>query len=235
MPIPVIILVGQAGSGKDTVGKIIADRYNGVCIGQADPMKRFVRDVFGFTPESLWGTTELRNVVRPINIREAHERYNYQKCTWLDSILPPGSDIRPASDKLDIWWNTYIEGNGQLSARSVLQTLGTEFGRQSVDSRLWTNLAYDTALGILTGGTSYSRDLGTTKQPGTNFDFVVITDGRFRNEVVSVTSRNGVAIKIDRKVNPLSIVGRANSEVSRSTSFLPPWTTTAHWKSWAKW
>ena len=65
MSTPIIIVSGKAGSGKDTVAAYIADKYNGVCIAQADPMKRFVKNLMGFSDNQLWGPSEARNTRVP--------------------------------------------------------------------------------------------------------------------------------------------------------------------------
>jgi hypothetical protein len=54
-------IAGPAGSGKDTVAEFINKHSTGVSIAQADPMKRFAADVFGFTEHQLWGPSDARN------------------------------------------------------------------------------------------------------------------------------------------------------------------------------
>src|SRR4051812_10494441 len=77
--VPIVILAGGAGSGKDTVGEHLHARYGAVVIAQADPLKRFVRDVFGFSEQQLWGPSQLRNEPDP-----AFQRRNPWRSAMLD-------------------------------------------------------------------------------------------------------------------------------------------------------
>ncbi len=56
----IIGVSGKAGTGKDTFADALAD-LGFVKISQADPMKRFCREVLGFTDEELWGPSSARN------------------------------------------------------------------------------------------------------------------------------------------------------------------------------
>lgn len=49
------------GSGKDVVADILMAERNFAKVALADPMKRFCRELFGFTDEQLWGASEKRN------------------------------------------------------------------------------------------------------------------------------------------------------------------------------
>ena len=52
---------GPAGSGKDTVARMISDLVPGTqAVAQADPLKRFCAEVFGWGPDRLWGPSERR-------------------------------------------------------------------------------------------------------------------------------------------------------------------------------
>lgn len=48
-----------AGAGKDVVANKIMD-YGFISLAWADPMKRFVKDVYNFDDDALWGGSELR-------------------------------------------------------------------------------------------------------------------------------------------------------------------------------
>ena len=55
---------GLAGSGKDTLcGMLVELGYTQVAF--ADPLKRIVQGLYGFSEETLWGASELRNTTLP--------------------------------------------------------------------------------------------------------------------------------------------------------------------------
>jgi hypothetical protein len=63
---PIIMLVGEKNSGKNSVADIICRcRPGSVQVAIADPMKMFCMNVFGFTEEQLWGPSELRSTPDP--------------------------------------------------------------------------------------------------------------------------------------------------------------------------
>lgn len=57
----IIGIVGHAGSGKDTVGKMITESVPAVCLSLADPLKKFCAEVFDWPTAALWGPSENRN------------------------------------------------------------------------------------------------------------------------------------------------------------------------------
>lgn len=52
---PVISLSGKSGAGKDTVAQILMRRFDYERVAFADPIKRYVGELFGLTDEQLWG------------------------------------------------------------------------------------------------------------------------------------------------------------------------------------
>jgi hypothetical protein len=56
---------GSAGAGKDSVADILTREYAYQRVALADPMKRSVRDWFGWDWERLWGPSERRNAPDP--------------------------------------------------------------------------------------------------------------------------------------------------------------------------
>lgn len=66
----IIAIAGRKGSGKDTVAAMIESIYRAqkgvvVRIGFADPMKDFCQRLFGWSSDTLWGPSELREVPDP--------------------------------------------------------------------------------------------------------------------------------------------------------------------------
>lgn len=95
----VIALSGLAGSGKNTVAKLLG----GVEISFAEPLKRFCQEVFDFSDAQLYGPSSERN--RP-DLRYPIRCHGCQTCGFQrDHFI------------------------GHLTPRQALQTLGTEWGR----------------------------------------------------------------------------------------------------------
>lgn len=179
---PIILLVGPAGVGKDTVGVALTKVAGFKRIAQADPIKRIARDVFGFTDEQLWGPSSARNAIDSSWVQTdkmklvtgdvamsaiAGAIYGLaNRGRSLDAV-----DLNPALlDSVVKFQETlkdFIEKNGGLNARIVLQLLGTEVGR-AFDKLIWTRATLNEARRQLDAGA-----------PG-----VVITDGRFLSEVL---------------------------------------------------
>lgn len=117
-----IALAGRAGSGKNTVATLL----NGEEISFAEPLKRFVQEVFAFTDAQVWGPSEERN--------KPDARYSRQceRCHGFHD----GSGKCPACG-----------GTGQtfLTPRHALQSLGTEWGRSCYEN-VWADLAVRRAL-----------------------------------------------------------------------------------------
>lgn len=214
---PIILLVGQAGSGKDTVAGFIVKNHNAVSIAQADPMKRLAKILFDFTDEQLWGPSDCRNAVdgrypphnpvgpwgylQPWDM--VWERFNHGAVEkWLGDLFPERAQpIEGPRTALRLWLNmvqtrTYWEGK-PLTPRFVLQTLGTEWGRaQGRD--LWSDYSIKAAFQLLGGGYRYERGVGLIPDDSmVGPDYVVISDGRFRNEIINVRRVGGSVVRID--------------------------------------
>jgi len=207
MTTPIIIIGGGAGSGKDTVAEMLCRGRNGVIIAQADPMKQFAQHTAGFTSDQLWGPSSSRNAEdlrfdptlgADINWDKMADQVLFSDIApeWLNHIGAP--EGFPA---LQAWFDKLrADFKGRtLTPRAFLQTLGTEFGR-AVSPDVWSNLAIATARELLLGGVSYDRERGLVKSDNPGHNFAVITDGRFRNEIINIKSLGGVALKI---VNPV--------------------------------
>lgn len=196
-PYPIILVCGNAGSGKDTVAdQIVSTIPNSIKLAQADEMKRFAGKVFKFTDEQLWGPSHMREEV---DERYDHERQWQAASKRLYDALPDflqglGIYGEASESALIVWFRDLPRE--ELTPRYVLQTLGTEFGRaQKYD--LWTAKATADAEKLLNGGHKYTRSEGLYRVPGTlPYDLVVITDGRFRNEVLNVKKLGGFIVKV---------------------------------------
>lgn len=229
----IIGIAGAAGSGKDTVADFIGKYNNSICIAQADPMKRFARDVFGFTEEQLWGPSECRNApdarydTSPAWSVASGKLHAFGP-KWIDEVLPDlDVDARfDAFGALVDWFIALAKTHGfepdkteapfvlnldmkpsleslfpafakrQLTPRYVLQTIGTEWGRQ-FSPDMWNNVARRTARKLLAGGPRYNRATGLTDDIGYHGpEFVCVTDIRFRNELLGVHEDGGIVLNV---------------------------------------
>lgn len=201
--IPLIGIAGQSGSGKDTAASWIANNYGAITIAQADPLKRFTKDVFGFTEEQLWGPSELRNQTLDLsdNVKTIIKNFLAHSEDWIEEVLPE-SDLDETLTSLNSWFNSILSTITEepISCRKILQSLGTDWGRGQNPS-VWTNYAIEMAMALLEGGLAYSRTEGPIDADTIGPNFVIISDVRFRNEVLTIKSLNGVVFKIDRRTN----------------------------------
>lgn len=85
-----------------------------------------------------------------------------------------GVTVAHLRETLTAWLNIHVKPG--VTPRTLMQTLGTEWGRDAVFSDLWIHVF---------------------KRRAAQFDRVICTDIRFLNEAVVVRSGGGVLIKID--------------------------------------
>jgi hypothetical protein len=218
---PLIIIAGKAGSGKDTVGAHLRVRYDAVTIALADPMKRLAQLLFSFTEEQLWGPSECRNT--PVFCE-----YIVEKSLTIESIATDfchkmGTSILNPIDPLIYWYrgqlNEYLK-NGKIAPRTVLQTLGTEYGR-ALDPDIWANYALKIGKNLLAGGFKYDKTVGLIPDKDARCDYVVITDGRFRNELLAVAGTNGIALRVIRPTQADIQVGVKGHQSEKELDGIP--------------
>ncbi len=200
MPIPLIILGGASGAGKDVVASFIVKNHGAIGIAQSGPMKRFMKKIFNFTDDQLWGPPSSRNAVDVRNLESDWKVYEQNLLKQMQPEL--GSlGLSWSSDQLLAWFyksKEYCMAN-TLTCRYILQTYGTEFGR-ACDKDVWVNYASRVADTILCGGHTYTEQSGLVPTGDPNrlaAKWVVITDGRFPNELYKVKAKSGFAVKVD--------------------------------------
>ena len=171
-----------------------------VKVALADPMKRFVLNAFGLTKEQLWGPSEARN-----------KTFKVDTAWWYNSItaLPLAakeilnhvlsSGYRSSGYLALMDWFHHLRDSYtyEISARVILQTLGTEWGRE-VDPLMWSRYAHKTASYMKSSKTGYSQELGILGNRIELFSGVVIPDHRFANEVEYTQAQGGSVIRLRR-------------------------------------
>ena len=90
---------------------------------------------------------------------------------------------------------------GNKSPRYMLQTLGTEWGRELIDKNLWTSLGMRRAKDRL------------VSRPRVNA--VVLTDVRFDTEAIAIKKANGAIIEITRPIETGVLEHSSENGVSR--------------------
>jgi len=170
----VIVLFGVKGSGKDTVGDLLRDRYGFAKDAFAAPLKQMAKLAFpDFTDADLYGTSENRERQEPA--------YPMTGCPFCpgkqgfsetlvekDPTLPRGVRCLGCGAHLPVF----------LNARIALQTLGTEWGR-----RLYPHVWVDACFSRVRAG---------------DVERVVVTDGRFRNELDRSRDQGAFCVKLTR-------------------------------------
>jgi hypothetical protein len=173
---PLVGIVGNAGAGKDTIADHLIREHGFVRVSFADPMKRFVQEVFDFSDEQVWGTIDQKNAGDPRYPRPG---------------LSGGAGVESE-------WMGHRVVTPCLSPRYALQTIGTEWGRDCYPG-VWVEYALRVAKRVQAGGWLYSqrgglRFMGETIPPRG----VVISDCRFANEVEAVKRAGGAVVRVKR-------------------------------------
>jgi hypothetical protein len=129
MTAEVLILFGNRGSGKDTIGDYLKENYDYQKESFAAPLKTMVKEAFpDFTLDDLYGESSRRET--------QYSQYPLKgQCLGCGGRLVQGDDD-PASDL--ICPKCRIEYPRNVNPRIALQTLGTEWGR-----RLYPNIWID--------------------------------------------------------------------------------------------
>jgi hypothetical protein len=215
MGLPIVLLTGPAGSGKDTVAAMMAED-GGAIISLADPLKRYARDVLGFSEEALWGPSAARNAPDP---RPSEEIIAYAKTKtlmergWLSQVGLLQMCGEDAYTALQRWKARDVFGVEGITARRVLQTLGSDMGRNLYQD-VWINYGKSVARTLFGGGYIYDKyrgllDSNSSVPPR----LVVISDGRFANEVIAVKEAGGRVLRIE---STTSLLGEAAAHVSET-------------------
>lgn len=194
------------GTGKDTVADLLVTNHEFVKVALADPMKRFVQSIYGFTYQQLWGPSSLRNEVDVRYPREHHvlTRDGYCACC--------GAQLQED--------NTWNRSQCYLTPRYALQMLGTEWGKFCFRDTWVKYLMLEIAPALLMDAPyegcydkyrrhSYRPECGLIDRgegDGTHGDRIrglVISDVRFEDEVKYLKEYGGKVVLVYRKADEL--------------------------------
>lgn len=128
------------------------------------------------------------------------------------TALPKGWE-HGASSYIDdpVLKETPIPFLGNLTAREIMQTLGTEWGRNTLHPDFWIGIA----------AAKLERQLGSTFKKSDRVPIkVVFDDARFENEAAMIRAYGGVVIKIERPdvTKPAAIASHASEALAAFTA-----------------
>lgn len=171
-----IVIFGERGSGKNTVGTLLQEKlavygHMYTTVGFADPLKDIVLRLFDFDTEHLWGASKLREI--------PDHRYPF-------SGVCPACHIKTTKSSLGVGYvctnrKCYLRNEyfpEYVTPRLALQTLGTEWGRALYEN-IWVDLL-----------------IRNTR----NGKFIV-TDGRFYNEAMATHTAGFFGIRLMRTLS----------------------------------
>lgn len=193
-------IFGSAGSGKDTVAKYMAMRFNTAHIAFADPLKRICRDVYDFSVEQLWGPSEMRNAPDKRYPRE-HGPWMGGKCACCG--LVPTVVVKGTNETVAV----VPDGAPQcyLTPRYALQRLGTEWARDCYTDT-WSVMGLRAAKSLLHGGYVYNPMKGLVPVDSPSpYQGVVISDVRFKNEMEHIRRAEGLVVRVKRPGDPRTV------------------------------
>ena len=182
----IIAIAGPKGSGKTSVAEYLRDHEDFEEVSFARPLKEFARSVFQFTQDQLYGPSSLREQpderypARSDARMDAEDRAVGKLGDWfIDEVAHYSSQKRRwVEDAMDDWLTFIMRHPETWTPRFILQTLGTEFGRQ-LHPDVWVRWAF--------------AAIRKHKYPK-----VVISDARFDNEFVSIVKNGGELWSIER-------------------------------------
>lgn len=200
MGLPIVLLCGNKGAGKNAVAEDLARTGGVVAVAQADVMKRLLQKLFGFPDLALWGPSEEREKevkIIPCLNDDARQYFDVMvKVELRDTYEPYAAAFAQAAFMA---WFLEHRQKPTLTARYVLQTLGTEVVREHLDASAWWKAALRVATTLLGGRHTYTSEVGLVRADrAPPAPFIAVTDGRFPNEIVGFKQNGAIALNILR-------------------------------------
>lgn len=186
---PVIVLSGHRETGKDTVAKIIKKLVsNTEILAFSCEIKEIIGTLYPELKPNLYGSSELREK----NVMLHHNQpINFTENVFCNKY----HEI-----ELLKWYQTQINhlSGTAISARTMLRSLGDWIRGRDIDWHV--NKTFEKAKKLLTNSSN----------------LVVITDGRYRNELLH-SKKNGFALIRIKKVGGVAKAEDHSSEVEQDS------------------
>lgn len=201
MALPIILLVGHSGVGKDTVANAYCDpKYgqNAIKIALADPIKRIAKYLFHFTNEQLWGESKYRDIIDPkLSSNDFYNNYSSESSNY--SLEQIDLDIFHRFKNLNNIHRNLYNGDSALwsnkSPRDIIKMIGESYVNLK-DRYFWANYAKETAKELLSGGYTYTPQQGLVEKEDAYYDKVIISDGRHLAEVVTFAEVGAKIVRV---------------------------------------
>jgi hypothetical protein len=187
----IIGIFGYAGSGKDTVGKLIQYNMSRSRIPIEEVVENYSNNEWWMEEQSGWEIKKwagklkyIASIITGIPV-EKFEDQEFKKTNlgseWDQPI--PGED--------------WVDGKPvpvPMTVRDLLQILGTEAMRDGLHKNVWVNaLMADYKI-----HPEHFNDIANGRETGDGYPNWIITDTRFPNEAQAIKDKGGMVIKVDR-------------------------------------
>lgn len=198
---------GKAGSGKDTVGKIIEAfttkvNMNGV-VGQLgkDMLldSNLCKDVL--IERCLWyGSSDYK-------IKKYADKLKDIVCLLTGCTRADLENREFKESKLSVDWD---DSHGIDTYRDLIQVLGTECGRDIIHPNIWVNALFADYEGKEDKSKRKYEHIANYKN--VIYPSWLVTDVRFPNELKAIEDRGGIVIRVDRANDQTGLTSSHESE-----------------------
>jgi len=187
---PIVIgISGRKQSGKTTLANHLITQVGGSIVNLADPLKKLIcQDILGLTNEQVNGTEEQKNSLTDYkwdNLADyLRNMYSLQSQDVFSGYACPSWDGE-GQDQIELYQSLVVPRSGQMTAREVMQIVGTDIFRRSFNDNIWVDCLF--------------RTINEQFQETGNVIFFV-PDVRFVSEIDGIIKNNGYIIRLQRRV-----------------------------------
>jgi len=204
---------GKIGSGKDTLGQIIAREL--LLLNYKDDDSHFTDQLRGeFNPNISYTRSD------GFLNKKYGDKLKDIVCILIGCTREQLEDRVFKEKELGEEWWYYEEGNGfkfnyndgfpkneeevtlvKLTPRKIMQLIGTECGRQIIHPDIWVKALFADYKAVKIN----NNTLLLSNPPQQGFDLIkpkwIITDVRFPNEAQAIKDRGGILIRVERPID----------------------------------